>query len=179
MICGIHLIWTTYGTWLPGDCRGHWSALFDAYGNIVEQGGKLNMADAVTRERARQLMTESPKLLNSDEIVTVATEIGRHVAPHGPPAWAAAIEPNHVHLLVGPLTEDVQVYVGRLKGRTSSEVGKLTPNAHRERVWTSGYWKVFLFDLDAVVAVTSYIESHNLRNGLPAAPYPWIAPIPI
>lgn len=37
---GIHLVWTSYGTWLPGDDRGHWSPLFDFYGHLVERGGK-------------------------------------------------------------------------------------------------------------------------------------------
>src|SRR5262249_55240466 len=125
MTRGIHLIWTTYGSWLPGDDRGHWSALFDLYGGIIKRGGKLNKPDNVTRPRARRLMAGSPKLLVAEEIATVAAELAQHVAPHGPPAWAAAIEANHVHLLVGPLTEDVKLFAGRIKGRTSSAVGAL------------------------------------------------------
>lgn len=178
MTLGIHLIWTTYGTWLPGDDRGHWSALFDLYGGIVERGGKLNVPDSVTRDRARGLMTEPPKRLDSGEILTVAEEFGRHVAgPQLPMAWAATVEPNHVHLLVGSVREDLSRFVGRIKGRTSSAVGALPQNAGRERVWTSGYWKVFLFDELGVTAVKEYIDAHNVRRGLPADPYPWITPL--
>ena len=54
MTHGIHLIWTTHGTWLPGDRRGHWSPLFNLYGNIRERGGKLNLPD--TGERLESLM---------------------------------------------------------------------------------------------------------------------------
>ena len=179
MTCGIHLIWTTYGTWLPGDDRGHWSALFDLYGGILERGGKLNVPDSITRRRAVATMTEPPKRLDPKEIATVAGELSRHVGGPRPPVWAAAIEPNHVHLLVGPVEEDLERFVGRLKGRTSSEVGALPGNAGRERVWTSGYWKVFLFDDAGVRAVKDYIDAHNVRHGLPPEPYEWITPVDI
>lgn len=178
MTRGIHLIWTTYGTWLPGDDRGHWSALFDCYGGITERGGKLNIPDAVTRTRARSMMREAPKWLDADEVAAVAEELSRHVAPvAGPEAWAATVEPNHVHLLVGPLEEEISRFAGRLKGRTSSAVGALAKNADRERVWGDGYWKVFLFDEVAVSAVKRYIDAHNVRRGLPAEPYSWLRPV--
>jgi hypothetical protein len=178
MTLGIHLIWTTYGTWLPGDDRGHWSALFDLYGSIRERGGKLNIPDPETRIRAKSRMTETPKWLSPEEIAIVAEELGILLSPPNPPCWAATIESNHIHLLVGPVTEDIAPYAGRLKGRTSSEVGALSRNAGRERVWTSGYWKVFLFDEIAVTAVKRYIDTHNTRRGLPAEPYSWITHCP-
>jgi hypothetical protein len=173
--CGIHLVWTTYGTWLPGDDRGHWSALFDLYGHIRNRGGQLNLPDPVTRDRAVELMTEPPRWLDDEEMAIVAEELSRHVGTaSGPLAWAAAIESNHVHLLVGPVGEPLERFVGRIKGRTSSAVGALPRNAGRERVWTSGYWRVFLFDDIGVFAVKEYIDAHNLRRGLPAEPYSWI-----
>ena len=180
MTCGIHLIWTTYGTWLPGDSRGHWSSLFDLYGNIIEKGGKLNLPDSATRKRALDNMLEPPKYLDAEEIEIVANELSRHVGePPAPPAWAVTIESNHMHLLVGPVEEDLKQFAGRIKGRTSSEVGAMAKNRDRERVWTSGYWKVFLYDAEAVRAVKDYIDAHNIRRGLPAEPYSWIKPIDI
>jgi REP element-mobilizing transposase RayT len=106
----------------------------------------------------------------------IVEELGRLLAPPNPPVWAAAIEPNHVHLLLGRVEEDISRLTGRLKGRTSSVVGALAMNEDRQRVWTSGFWKVFLFDDLAVQAVKSYIEAHNRRRNLPAAPFPWITP---
>src|SRR5437870_12879123 len=121
MTCGIHLVWTTYGTWLPGDDRGHWSALFDLYGSIRERGGQLNVPDSITRDRALARMTECPKRLETDEIAAIVMELGHHIGSASTPeAWSAAIEPNHVHLLVGPVKEDLSRFVGRIKGRTSS-----------------------------------------------------------
>lgn len=182
---GIHLIWTTYGSWLPGDSRGHWSPLFDFYGNLIERGGQLNRADLNTQERALERMKEEAKILTPEETAVVADTLGTLVhrpdessaTIHLPWVYAAAIEPNHVHLLLGPLQEPIGTVAGRFKGKTSSDVLKLPRNEGRERTWTAKYWKVFLFDSLALEAVKNYIEEHNVRRGLARAPFPWISPI--
>jgi hypothetical protein len=73
---GIHLIWTTYGTWLPGDPRGHWSPLLDFYGNLIERGGKLNRGDLITQQFAAERMKEPAKILDEKEITVVADVLG-------------------------------------------------------------------------------------------------------
>ncbi len=93
-----------------------------------------------------------------------------------PACYAAAIEDNHVHLLFGPVGEDLGKFVGRLKGRTASVLRKLPANQERSRIWTAGYWKVFLFDDEAVAAVRGYIEDHNIRRGFSTSPYDWVSP---
>lgn len=181
----VHWIWSTYGTWLPGDERGHWSPLFDLYGRVVERGGKLNMPDPVSMAHALSLAKEPPKILDAAEQRTVADVIGKLVRPPGtgesgdqrPAAWAAAVEQNHVHLLTAVPAELFGAFVGRLKGMSSSAV--LAGRAARARTWSSGYWKVYLFDLLAVEMVMRYIDVHNERKGMAAKPYGWISPFAI
>jgi hypothetical protein len=155
--CAIHVIWTTYMTWPPGDSRGHWSSLFDMYGRLIETGHKLNLPDPVTLKHAQDLAKEPPKILTPIEIDLVADVIGAH-CPDSPQhaggyvkipglrPIAGAIERTHTHLLL-------------------------------ERTWTGGYWKVFIFEDNVVPIVANYIEQHNLRRNLPRAPYHWIRPI--
>jgi REP element-mobilizing transposase RayT len=175
---GIHVVWTTYGTWLPGDARGHWSPLLDLYGWLRQRGHRLNEADRATAARARSLMKQPAKRLTDDEIHIVASVIGHQLSPGMPGAtWkvlSAAIEPTHVHLLFAALTDDIGTVVGRIKSQTSSALIKHPSNRDRSRIWTAGYWKVFLFDDDAVHAVQQYIERHNQRRGLSARPWDWI-----
>ena len=172
---GIHLVWTSYGTWLPGDDRGHWSPLFDFYGNLLVRGGKLNRADLTTKQLAKESMKEPAKILTDDERRIVAETLGTHLGGLGQPkAYAAAIEKTHIHLLLGSVAEHIATTTGRLKGTTSSAVVDLPTNKDRKRTWTAKYWKVFLFDETAFAAVKQYIEAHNLRRGLPASPYPWL-----
>ena len=188
MTCAIHFIWTSYATWPPGDPRGHWSPLFDFYGNLIERGHKLNLPDATTYARSLAIAKEPPFLMTPGEMTTVANVIGTLVAPISPPlaaghfetrpkAYAFAIENNHTHLLTGPIKEDLSSFIGRVKGMTSSAVLKHPGNEERRRVWTAGYWKVFLFDEPAVYAVKGYIEDHNVRRGLPPATVSWLSPI--
>src|SRR5262245_37347742 len=169
----LHVIWTTYLTWPPGDSRGHWSALFDLYGQVKIRGGQLNGSDAITKEFALSIAKESPKLLTTHEQSIVADILGTHLS-QTPKCHAAAIETNHVHLLIDVPTEPIDRCIGRLKGTSSSAVGKLSANAGRRRTWTSGYWKVFIDDQTAFDAIREYIENHNVRRGLPPTPYDWI-----
>ncbi|MCC6680905.1 MAG: hypothetical protein IT445_08380 [Phycisphaeraceae bacterium] len=174
---GIHIVTTTFGTWLPGDDRGHWSPLFDMYGQLLERGCKLNLPDQTTQTRARALMNEPPKYLDDHEQQVVADILAGLAAPpphspglgrgpqpyspglgRGPHArgpvsdgapddsiskprprpglyegtggelypypvcYAAAIEHNHAHFLFGPIAENLDRFVGRLKGMSSSAV---------------------------------------------------------
>lgn len=183
---GIHLIWTTYGTWLPGDPAkpGHWSPLYDMYGRIRAAGHRLNLPDATTHAVARARMKEPETVLSDAEQRVVAEVLGEQFDPAkagamcgGVCAYACAVEPTHVHLLVGPVGEDIGRFVGRLKGTTSSAVVKHTTNGARSRTWTTGYWKVFLFDIGGLDAVRAYIESHNKRRDIPASPFNWLLPL--
>ena len=185
---GTHLIWTTYGTWLPGDDRGHWSPLFDMYGHLLEKGHTLNLPDPVTRHRAMAAMKEAPKFLNLQETEVVADVIGKIIG--GIPvgrfvlrrpgsicrAYALAIEATHVHLLIGPLSDDLRPTVGRLKGVSSSLVLGLPHDVTRQRTWTADFWRVFLYDLEGLHAVYHYIIEHNLRAGRPAHPWAFTRP---
>jgi hypothetical protein len=80
-------------------------------------------------------------------------------------AYACVVEATHVHLLVGPVHEDIARFAGRLKGSTSSALLKHPDNRGRKRIWTAGFWKVFLFDDGALTVVQKYIERHHRHEG--------------
>jgi hypothetical protein len=196
MVLATHFIWTTYGTWLPGDDRGHWSPLFDLYGRMKARGHKLNVPDPESYKFATEQLVEPPKHLSEFEQSALAELLGNLIAtPYAispaftpgspsriarpqlssvPRAISAAIEPDHVHLLITALREPVSRFAGRLKGASSSALLKLAENAARSRIWTTGYWKVYLFDDDAVATVEQYIDDHNIRRGRLAKPYAWL-----
>lgn len=188
VVVGIHIIWTTYGTWLPGDARGHWSPLFDFYGRLIRDGHRLNVPDKKTHMVARTLLKEPPKVLAPAEMEIVADVIGNIAGgiaipgrTAGKPAamcgvHALAIEPTHVHLLIGPLREDLSDTVGRIKGISSSLIGGLPQNSKRSRTWTASFWRVFLYEPRSFGAVRDYVEAHNVRAAKPPAPWPFTRP---
>ena len=174
---GIHAVWTTYGTWLPGDYRGHFSPLLDKQGHVVAQGGTLNPPDTTTHARALENMNLPRVVLSTEEISIVAETIAQQLTPGMPGAkWrihTAAIEHTHIHLLFGPLEDPIGNVVGRLKSRASAAIVR---HSGRTRTWTSGYWKGYIFDDEGMYAVIDYITQHNLRRNAPAHPYAWITP---
>jgi hypothetical protein len=175
----IHAIWTTYMTWPPGDPRGHWSPLFDFYGKLIAQGRQLNLPDSVTAKYAESLAKEPQRILASHDQQIVADTIGGvlRVDLEGRiAAYAGAIERAHTHLLLGEVHLPINDVIGRIKSRTSSAVIKHGTEPRRTRTWTSGYWKVSVFDITAVPDIQRYIEHHNTERGLAAAPHHWITP---
>ncbi len=171
-------------SWPPGDKRGHWSPLFDFYGRLRSAGHRLNVADEITRSVARAKASGDPVSLNESQRRLVAGVIGGVIrgGPEvgiaaGQPAaeWialAAAIEPEHVHLLVAANDEPISRLVGRVKGKSSSLIG----HGSGQRVWTTGFWRAYLFDRHAIDCVRDYIAQHNIRRGLPADPFDWLTP---
>lgn len=171
---GMFLTWATYATWLPGDPRGHWSALLDRWGHYVGGRGCLNPGDAFTLERAKMTAAGSEVVLSDDEQERVAGLVPT-ILDRGR-VYALAVEPTHVHLLLEPVQDDVGTLAGKLKSRTSSAVLAARGNPPVRRVWVSGYWVRYLDSEDAVWGVQSYIEDHNRRRGLPVARWDWVRP---
>jgi hypothetical protein len=196
--CAIHIIWTTYATWLPGDPRGHWSPLYDLYGQLQKSGHRLNIPDKTTHDFARSRLIDTPKSLEPHERFLVAATLAEHFNYAGtnsltytvpanvqpgqgrgymkPQCLAAAIEETHIHLLLGPIQEDLDRYVGRLKGATSAALNKLPQNNNRTHNWTAKFWRVFLFDDRSLPQVRTYIRNHNLRRKISTDPFDWITP---
>ena len=111
----IHVIWTTYMTWPPGDERGHWSPLFDLYRGLKEQGHKLNVADPATLRIATELAKEPQRILTSIDQQIIAETIGAIVREMGIDVLAAAIERTHTHLLPGAPSTTSTSLSGRSK----------------------------------------------------------------
>jgi hypothetical protein len=113
------------------------------------------------------------------------------------PVFAATVQSMHLHLVFGPLNEDVKNVVARLKRRASMEVldhrRKLLNSsailAGRQpdqdgqtisvprTVWTAGRFPVFIFSESHLVNAIEYVRDHNRRIGLAADPYEWISPL--
>ena len=186
----MHVVWTTYMSWPPGDPRGHWSPLLDFYGRLIKRGHRLNVADDITRRAAVAIAKGAARHLAPADTLLAADTIGQVIrggpevgTAGGKPAaqwtvYAGAMEREHLHLLLAANLEDVSLLVGRIKGKSSRAIN--AANQRRgDTLWAAGFWCAFLFDWDAVRAARDYIVNHNTRRNIPANPFPWITPPPI
>ena len=129
-----HLIWTTYGTWLPGDARG-W---------IQSGTWSVQPPDPEREQATRERMTETAVLLNPEQREAVTQMIGDHCRIRAWLLHAVNVRSNHVHVVLtcdcaGEKARDqLKLWTSR---RLSDLAGLTAPVAHkagRRHWWTEG-----------------------------------------
>ena len=129
-----HLIWTTYGSWLPGDARG-W----------IESGVMGVQPPNPEREQeAREIMAEEGIVLTPEQRAVVEQTIREHCRIRGWLLHAVNVRSNHVHVVV---TTDCEGEKARdqfklwSSRRLSDMAGLTNPvarGAGRRHWWTEG-----------------------------------------
>lgn len=177
MIVGYHVIFSTYGFWLPNDPRGSWSNFVGSwelfrYGPATKTSVRHSVAhrehDRARRLEAKSALKYPPVEFNGLQARAVARGFARYVERTALPVWACAILPDHVHLVIGRPAMKVEQLVIQLKGDATRQLeaeGIHPLNAYRvegQRVpkcWVRGQWKVFL-DADDVERAVRYVENN-------------------
>lgn len=171
---GYHLVKSCYGLWLSGDNRGSWSEAWDEQIGFLAPH-TLHPGDPARKRMAKERMAHSSLRMGSQLIEAVADALGKCVdrSKGELSISAAGIESTHMHLLIP--------YSGREIDKTAKWIADQTTKAvHRQTdyqgpVWSKGKWRSFIYDKSCWLNTKDYIEQHNLRKGLPRAPYPFIS----
>jgi REP element-mobilizing transposase RayT len=129
-----HIIWSTYGTWLPGDQRG-WH----------EKGEWIVQPPDAERERqARESMKENAVVLTEEQRSIVQQTIVDHCRIRGWVLHTVNARSNHVHVVVSAEVEPEEIR-NQLKAwcsrRLSDHAGlaqKVAKGAGRRRWFTEG-----------------------------------------
>ena len=85
-----HIIWTTYGSWLPGDRRG-W---------VRTKRSGIQSPDAQREEFARKSMAESEVILTPDQRALIEQTVRDHCVVRRWLLQAVRARSNHVHVVV-------------------------------------------------------------------------------
>lgn len=181
MIIGYHVIFSTYGFWLPNDPRGSWSDFVGSwelfrYGPATRTTETRSLAyrehDREQRLAAKQALKYPPVNFTGVQARAVARGFAGYFERTGVPVWACAILPDHVHLVVGRPAMPVERLVIQLKGDATRELERegIHPLAawkvEGERIpkcWVRGQWKVFL-DAEDVPRAIRYVENNPLKE---------------
>lgn len=185
MIVGYHIIFGTYGFWLPNDPRGSWSDFVGAW-DLFRIGGAATTTDerrslaSRTHDRQQRLTAKTklkypPVVLTGVQACAVGRGFARYFARADTPVWACAILPDHVHLVVGRGRLAVERLVIALKGAATRElknegIHPLAAFAHAAgnvpKCFARGEWTVYLDPKDVTRAIR-YVENNPLKEGLP------------
>ncbi len=182
MIHAYHIIWGTYGFWLPNDPRGSWSD-FVASWELARFGKATKCPERVAvdlaqwarwRAEALQSLKYPPVVLNGQQARSVGRGFGNGVHKSGYTIWACSILPEHVHLVIARHVYTVEQIANLLKGEATKQLKSdalhpqarfVAANGKLPSAWAEGQWKVFLDHEEAIDAAIRYVEENPLKEG--------------
>jgi len=155
------ITWTCYGTWLPGDKRGHVSNVLrptERYEKAVDTPGTpFAPGDSRTRSRAASLQNYSSTRLSPAEASTTANSLIETAAAYRWSILRAAIMFNHVHVVVCNCPGDGPEIRRLLKGRAHADLSRSSPAPRRW--WTQGGSDRYLNDESSIAAAVRYVAT--------------------
>lgn len=194
MVHGYHVIWGTYGFWLPNDPRGSWSDFIYAW-ELARFGETTRLADAVSIDRkqyqswrteAREALKYPAVNLTGDQALAVAEGFGRFAKKSGLRIWACAILPQHIHLIIGRHRYKVEQAANLLKGAATRRLVekelhpmmefKQSDDDRLPSMWGAGCWKVFLESEEHIQTAIYYVERNPEKEGKRKQTWSFVTP---
>jgi len=194
MIVAYHVIFSTYGFWLPNDPRGSWSDFVGAwdlyrYGKATKTSETRSLAarphNRALRLTAKQSLKRPAVKFNG----TQARAVGRGFADYAEQSelaiLACAILPDHVHLVLSRHRLLVEKLVIQLKGAATRRLvsegmhpfQRLTePGGRPPPCFARGQWKVYLDENEDVSRAIRYVDQNPVKEGLPPQHWSFVTP---
>lgn len=194
MVLGYHVVFTTYGFWLPNDPRGSWSD-FVASWDLFRHGGanktdsRVSVAsqphDRQQRKEAKRSLKYPPVEFTGQQARAVGLGIWEKVYKGQYTIWACSILPSHIHVVIGRHTFAVEKMVNLMKGSATRELVKQDLHPLQEfksengvipPCWARKEWKVFLDSDEDVFRAIKYVEDNPIKDGKPAQTWGFVVP---
>jgi REP element-mobilizing transposase RayT len=185
MLLGFHVIFSTYGYWLPNDPRGSWSDWIRSwellkFGPATKVDTRRSVAgkkhDVALRNRAKQALAYPEVVFNGKQALAVGNGFRGAIEEAEYSIFACSILPQHVHLVIGPHSRNIDRIVAHLKSRATQQLNAqgLHPlAAHRQKdgttpsPWCRNCWKVFVFSEQHLRDAIEYVRNNPLKEGKP------------
>lgn len=185
MVIAQHLVFTTYGFWLPNDPRGSWSDFVRAwelywYGAATKVTTSRSLAhnshDRNLRNVQKTALRYEPVRFSDEQMDCVARGFAKAVQESEYDMRACAIMPEHVHTVVMRHRNSGEQIIGHLKARaTQTLLGEhLHPFQHQRDgsgklppAWVRHGWKVFLDTNEDIERAIRYVEQNPIKQGMP------------
>ena len=194
MILAYHVIFSTYGFWLPNDPRGSWSEFVGSwelarFGRATKVSTRRSVAhsphDHNLRAKAKRHLKHPPVEFTGQQAREVGNAFARFAVQQSLPVHACSILPGHVHLVIGRHNQRIEQTIILLKGEGTRRLIQLGlhPCAHLPfskgrppSMWSRGGWKVYLDSVPAVLAAIRYVEENFVREGKQRQEWSFVVP---
>jgi REP element-mobilizing transposase RayT len=185
MVLGSHVIFGTYGFWLPNDPRGSWSEFVGAwdlfrYGPATTTSERRSVAhrthDVAGRLAAKEALNYRAVKFSGIQARAVGRGFVDYSQRSGLEVLACAILPDHVHLVLARHRLKVEQLVIQLKSAATRHLvaEEVHPFQHSPskngtlpKCFARGEWKVFLNDEEAISRAIPYVNANPEKEGLP------------
>jgi len=189
VVIGYHVIFGTYGFWLPNDPRGSWSdfvwswEIFRFGGKTTKTGTRQSVAsaqhDIAIRLEAKKHLKYPPVVLSGEQARAVGRGFAKAVEISQFPVFACSILPEHVHLVLGRCRMDVEKVVRQLKQNATMRLKEenIHPLADFEgppKPWGESCWKVFLNHEESLRKAIQYVENNPMKEGKKPQHWPFV-----
>ncbi|MCH8823704.1 MAG: hypothetical protein IH984_09380 [Planctomycetes bacterium] len=195
MVRAYHIIFSTYGFWLPNDPRGSGSDEVHAkhlqqFGPATKVQTRQSVAhqthDYVIRRAAKEQLKYPLVIFNGLQARAVARGFAQVSSESDYPIYACAILPEHVHLVLGRHALAAERIISHLKRGATLRL--FTEEIHplinfkdaRGKVpspWSKGSgWKVYLEDDHAISNRIKYVNDNPIKDGKPPQNWGFVRP---
>jgi REP element-mobilizing transposase RayT len=195
MIHAYHVIFGTYGFWLPNDPRGSWSDYVGKF-ELVHFGkanrsldrkdiAELSAEEQNRLEEAKRYLNYPAVHWNDHQIDAVASGFEVCLKKSNLTIWACSILPEHVHLVIARHKFDVEKIANLLKGEATKQLNRLQlhPLAVYAKAgkrppspWAENQWKVFLDTEESIDNAIRYVEENPIREGRSRQQWSFVSP---
>lgn len=192
---GWHLIFSTYGFWLPNDPRGSGSSgvraqhIYDAGCEATKVYTRKSVAHRAHDFHLRQMAKDSLKFpavqLNGIQARAVARGIGAMVPKVQMVIHAFSIMPDHVHAVIAAHRFDGDELIACFKraGTRGLNSEQLNPMRAYQKAdgrlpspWGGRGWKVMVFRAEQMKSTIRYVEQNPRRAGLKVQSWSFVVP---
>jgi len=164
MIIAYHVIFTTYGTWLPNDPRGSYSKeIYNQDLGEIKYGRQAPppknqilkfYSQAVPKlDRGVYLISDYTRPVIADAFAKVVKRLNIEVP-------ACSIMNDHVHILILRSGYSIEYLVNQLKGAATKALNL------NDSPWTRGFWKVFIDGEETLKIAIKYVNNNPVKSGL-------------
>jgi REP element-mobilizing transposase RayT len=195
-IIAYHIVFGAYGFWLPNDPRGSWSKYvwsnrLQAFGPATKDPARhpdpQSAHDAETRRQAKQELKYPPVVFTGQQALAVALGFREIISKLRMAVYAAALMPDHVHVVVAQQNMFAEKIAGHLKRAASRQLSKsnlhplakfMSKDGSLPTPWEEEGWKVFLHTHDDVVGARQYVNDNPEEAGFKRQNWSFITPYP-
>lgn len=145
-VIAYHLMWTTYGWWLPNDPRGSTSRTIRS--DLIAELGELHFGRKKLQPAGGEIRAfytqagaslKHPLLKFSPaEFPIVAAAIGAAIEENGYACYAAAVMPDHVHVVIRKHRDLGEAMVERIQTLSRKRLVEAGLRQGEHPVWTRG-----------------------------------------